>query len=321
MTKVSLDEWIHGCSTVAIAGHVRPDGDCAGSTLAVYNYIADRYPDIKVDIYLEPIPNKFAFLKNAEKIKTAEKNGLKEYDAFIALDCGDLNRLGDAAGYFKKAKKTICIDHHISNHQFASVNYIFPKISSTCELIFGLIDQNWLTKEIAECLYLGIIHDTGVFQYSNTSAKTMEIAGILMGTGINFTRIVDETFYIKTFEQNKIWGKALLDSSLFLDGRCIYSLITKEDMDQFHVLPKHLDGIVSQLRSTKGVEVAIFLYQNDDSGYKISLRSAEAVDVSVIASIFGGGGHIRAAGASIKKSPEEILALLLAEIKKQLDPA
>ena len=116
--------------------------------------------------------------------------------------------------------RTFCVDHHISNQNFADANYIFPEASSTCELVYELIDEEKITKEIAECIYVGIVHDTGVFQYSCTSAKTMNIAGRLMEMGIDFSRIVDKTYYEKTYEQNRILGQALVDSQLFLDGTC-----------------------------------------------------------------------------------------------------
>lgn len=316
---ISLDSYLENVTSVAIAGHVRPDGDCVGSCLAVYNYICDNYPHISVDLYLEPIPEKFCFLRNSEKIQNIGKiDDRLEYGLFISLDCGDLGRLGMARRYFETAKSTFCVDHHISNRSFADFNYIFPNASSTSELVYQLMDPEKITKEIAECIYLGIVHDTGVFQYSCTSSKTMEIAGKLMDTGINYPQIVDETYYIKTYEQNRILGKALLNSELYLDGKCIYSLIKRKHMEKYHVQPSDLDGIVSQLRSTDGVEVAIFLYQNEEGGYKISLRSASYVDVTKIAMEFGGGGHCRAAGASSTDKPEEILKKLLSRIKKQI---
>ena len=108
----NLKSQLEGVGTVAIAGHVRPDGDCVGSCLAVYNYIKTYAPQIQVDLYLQPIPNIFKFLKNSEKIKS-EYPQMPAYDLFIMLDCGDTARLGDAAVYFEEAKKTVCIDHQI----------------------------------------------------------------------------------------------------------------------------------------------------------------------------------------------------------------
>ena len=313
----NLASQLQNITSVAIVGHVRPDGDCVGSCLATWNYITTWYPQIQADVYLEPIPNVFQFLNGASQIHH-DCASEQVYDLCIVQDCAATDRLGSAIKYFETAKRTICIDHHISNDSFADENYIFPKIGSTSELIFDLMEEDRITREIAECIYVGMVHDTGVFQYNSTTAKTMNIAGKLMEKGINFTKIVDETFYTKTYEQNRIMGKVLLESRLYLDGACIAGIATLEDMQEFQVLPKHLDGIVNQLRVTKDVEVAVFLYELEKGRYKISMRSNGKVNVSEIAGVFGGGGHIMAAGAEMAGTPEEIIEKIGKEIQKQL---
>ena len=290
---------LEGVRTVIIAGHTRPDGDCVGACMGLWHYLRDNYPEIEADVRLEPVPESYKVIAGVEQIIGSYEDD-KVYDLFIALDASDKGRLAGAQKYFDTAKHRICIDHHISNQNFADANYIFPEASSTCELVYELIDEEKITKEIAECIYVGIVHDTGVFQYSCTSAKTMNIAGRLMEMGIDFSRIVDKTYYEKTYEQNRILGQALVDSQLFLDGKCIASIVTKEEMEKYQVLPKHLEGIVQQLRATKDVEAAIFLYENEDGSFKASMRSSGKVDVAVIMMSYGGGGHIRAAGATIE---------------------
>lgn len=312
-----IDGYLTGASLVAIAGHIKPDGDCTGSTLALYNYIKDYYPHIRVTLYLEPIPNIFKFLRRADEIVSDFTEDVR-YDVFFSLDCGDRGRLGHAAKYFDSAKQTVCVDHHISNQSFADVNHIVPTASSTSELVFGLIEEDRITKEIAECLYVGIIHDTGVFQYSCTSPRTMEIAGRLMDLGIDYPTIVDRTFFEKTFEQNQILGTALLKARRYFENRCIASIITAEDMSACHALPKHLEGIVAHLRSTKGVDVSILIYETGDGQQKVSMRSNGAVDVAAIGVKHGGGGHVRAAGITLKGEPEQILQLLLEDVRAQL---
>ena len=314
---MNLKSKLEGKQRIGIAGHVRPDGDCAGSTLAVYNYIKNNYPNADVRLYLEPIPNIFKFLQRSEEIRSDYTDEI-DFDLFIALDCSDLGRLGNAAKYFEHAKETLCIDHHVTNGAFAMDNYIFPKASSTCELVFELLEKEKITREIAECLYTGMVHDTGVFQYSCTSAKTMNIAGQLMEMGIDYPKIVDETFYTKTFNQNKILGQALLNSRLYLDGKVIASVISHQEMMDFDVLPKHLDGIVNQLRITKDVKVALFLYENEDGTFKGSLRVNGEFDVAKIAAVFGGGGHVKAAGFSTSGPAEEAIFRVVAEIEKNI---
>lgn len=313
----NLDDFLKEAGTVAVAGHIRPDGDCVGSCLAAYNYIKTYYPNVRVDLYLQEIPNIFKFMARSEEIlhDTSTDN---VYDLFLSLDCGDTGRLGGAAAIFDRAKKTVCVDHHISNQSFADENYVFPEASSTSELIYELLPKERLTKEIAACIYTGIAHDTGVFQYACTSPKTMEAAGTLMGLGIDYTRIVEETFYTKTYAQNQIMACALLKSRLHLDGRCISSVITAEDMRRYGVLPKHLDGIVNQLRITRGVEAAIFLYEEENGDFKVSMRSKPPVNVSEIAVKFGGGGHIRAAGCSVAGDADAIIETIVKEVEERL---
>lgn len=313
---IKLEDKLKGITTVGISGHVRPDGDCVGSTMAVYNYIVTYHPEIQVDIYLESIPNVFHFLKNTDQIQSTSED--KVYDLFIVLDCGDKERLGANAKYYEMAKHTLCIDHHASNQAFAEENYIIPDASSTCELVFNMMDEDKITKEIAECLYTGIVHDTGVFQYSCTSARTMNVVGILMEKGINYPKIVDDTFYTKTYNQNRILGYALLNSKLYLDGKVILTYLTKEDLKEFHCTPKELDGIVNQLRVTKDTVVAVFLYETEDGSFKASFRVNGEFNVAEIALLFGGGGHIKAAGCNIVGPIEEVISRILAEIEKKL---
>jgi phosphoesterase RecJ-like protein len=312
-----IDEVLEGKKTIGITGHVRPDGDCVGSTLAMYNYISDRCPEAQIRLFLEPMPNIFGFLKGVEQV-CHDYPDEPSFDLFIVLDCGDIGRIGDAAKYFNSAAHTVCIDHHISNQAFAEVNYVFPDASSTCELVFELLEEEAITKAIAECLYTGIVHDTGVFQYSCTASKTMNIAGKLMDKGIDYNRIVDETFHQKTYNQNRVMGKALLDSQLYLDGRVIVAALPLATMKEFDVLPKHMDGIVNQLRVTKGVRVAVFLYENEDHSYKASFRVNGDFDAAALAMHFGGGGHVKAAGCTLEGELAEIIDRIVSEIQKRL---
>jgi phosphoesterase RecJ-like protein len=314
----NLEEVLVNMRSVGIAGHVRPDGDCVGSCLATYNYIKTWHPDIAVSLYLEPIPNIFKFISHSDEI-ISDFSLDASYDLFIVQDCSDLSRIGGAAKYFNAAAHTVCIDHHVTNNDFADDNYIFPDASSTSELIYGLLDEERITKEIAESIYTGIVHDTGVFQYSCTSKRTMEIAGSLMEKGIEYTRIIDDTFYTKTWNQNRIMGLALLKSKLHCNGAVISSVITEQEMKEYDVLPKHLDGIVSQLRVTKDVEVSIFLYQTGEEDFKVSMRSVNYVDVATICLEYGGGGHVRAAGCTMSGESDEIIEKLVDAVRHQLN--
>ena len=303
--------------TVAIGGHIRPDGDCVGSCMGLYLYLKEHYPDIEADVYLEKIPDTFLFIKDVEKIRHVADES-KVYDLFVSLDCGDADRLSFSKVLFEQAKKTFCVDHHISNQAYADENYIVPEASSTSELVYHLMEPDKISREVAECLYMGIAHDTGIFQYSCTSPETMEIAANLMRKGIRASEIIEKTYYEKTYAQNQILGRALLESFMLMDGKCIVSYISKKEMDFHEVTTQDLEGIVSQLRMTKGVEVAIFLYELSHQEYKVSMRANGDVDVSKVAQYFGGGGHKRAAGLTMKGTVHDVINNLTEQIHMQL---
>ena len=314
MNKI-LEE-LRGAKTIGISGHIRPDGDCVGSCMGLYLFLKKALPEAEVKVYLERPADIYDCIKGVEHI--AEAGSEPEIlDVFIALDAGK-ERLGEAEKYFDAAKKTINIDHHISNKGTGDINYIVPDASSTSELVFDVIDEEMLDADIAQALYMGIVHDTGVFQYSNTKPKTLKTAAKLIEYGFDFSRLIDTTFYEKTYIQNQILGRALLESILFLDGKCIVSVVDRKTMDFYGARPSDLDGIVSQLRSTKGVECAVFMYETGLQEYKVSMRSCGGVDVASIASYFGGGGHVRAAGCTMKGTFHDVINNLSLHIEKQL---
>lgn len=316
--SIVLSDILNGKKEIALGGHVRPDGDCVGSVMGLYLYLKEQYPALKVDVYLEKIPASFHLIQDTEIIQHEIPAG-KAYDLFLCLDCGDEGRLGFSAPLFHQAKETACIDHHISNEAFADNNYIEPEASSTSELVYRLLESEKISKSCAEALYMGIAHDTGIFQYSCTAPETMEAAADLLRKGINGNQIIDKTFYEKTYIQNQILGKALLESMLVLDKKCIVSYISEKDMKFFEAVPADLEGIVSQLRCTGGTEVAIFLYETASQTYKVSLRSKESVDVSQIAKYFGGGGHVRAAGCTMKGTVHDVMNNIIGQIACQLN--
>lgn len=314
----NLKELLEGKQSVALGGHVRPDGDCVGSTMGLYLYLKENFPQIETDLYLESVPEAYSMIRHTDEVKSELPEG-KIYDLFICMDCGDLQRLGFSQKLFIESKQTACIDHHVSNEAFADVNYIVPDASSTSELVYNLLDYDKMSLETAEALYMGIAHDTGIFRYSCTSPETMEAAAQLMRKGVDTAKITDRTYYEKTYIQNQILGKALLESIMVLDQRCIISVVRLKEMEFFKAKPSDLEGIVSQMRQTKGVEVAMFLHETASQTFKVSLRSKEQVDVSSIAKYFGGGGHVRAAGVTMKGSVHDVINNLTALIEKQLD--
>ena len=296
---MNLKEELKGCKTIAISGHVRPDGDCIGSVVSMYLYLSKVMSKATVIPMLEAPAPEFGFLAHIEDICSDFNPAVSKFDAFVSLDCSTPDRLGEAQKFFEGADKRIVVDHHVTNDGFGDINEIVPDASSTCEVIFDLIDSDDLDVDIATAIYVGIIHDTGVLHYSCTSPKTLRTVASLIEFGFDFPEIIDKTFYEKTYLQNEMLGRGLVESFMFADGKCIVSKVDKKMMDFYGAVPHDLDGIVNQLRYTKGVEVAIFMYELAPMEYKVSLRSRGPVDVAKIAKFFDGGGHVRAAGCTM----------------------
>lgn len=315
---MNIYEEVKNAATIGISGHVRPDGDCIGSAMGLYLYLKKACPMATVQVMLEEPADVFNCLKGIDEIHTDFSTDVDTFDVFIVVDA-EKGRTGEAEKYFDKAKKTINIDHHISNSGSGDINYIVPDASSSSELVYQVIgDKSMLDAEIAKALYMGIVHDTGVFQYSNTSPETLKTAAELVAYGFDFSKLIDETFYEKTYVQNQILGRALLESILFMEGKCVVSMVDKKNMNFYQAKPHDLEGIVNQLRNTKGVECAIFMYQTDTLEYKVSLRSNGKVDVAKVAAFFGGGGHVRAAGVTMQGTFHDIVNNLSAQIAQQI---
>ncbi len=316
-----LDDFLKNTNTLAIFGHVRPDGDCVGSTLALYNYILDNFPNIKVQVYLEKFPESYRILNGADKALPLfeSSDGSEPFDAAVLMDTPSFERVGaGGVACLQSAKKTCNIDHHISNPKnLCSLNIVEPSASSASQVLFEQLDPSKISKRTAECLYLGIVHDTGAFKFSNTGKRTMEIVGTLIDKGIDFARIVNETYYTRTYKQTLVTGFVLQNCKLALEGRVVHAYVTPEKMKEFDVTPVDLSNVIDTLREVSGTEVAVFLYPVNGK-YKISLRSNYVVDVNAIAKEFGGGGHTRAAGGDTDLSPDDAIRKILELVEKQL---
>ena len=317
---IRITEEVRNAGSIAVSGHIRPDGDCVGSVMGLYLYLKKELPEAEVDVYLEKPAEIFDCISHIEDIKS-EFNNVdtgKIYDVFIVLDCAD-DRLGEVRALYEKARKKINIDHHISNPGCGDVRIVEPERSSTAELLYDLMDPAALDEEIARALYIGIIHDTGVLRYSNTAPHTLQVVSELIKFGFDFSKIIDDTFYEKTYVQTQIMGRAILEIFCFIHDKCIVSMVSRRMMDFYQVTPQDLDGIVNQLLAVKGVECAIFMYEIRTLEYKISMRSKGRVDVAGVAMRFGGGGHVRAAGCTMNGTYHDNINNLAIGIAEQLN--
>lgn len=310
-----IDE-LRDAESIAISGHQRPDGDCVGSVMGLYLYLKKELPGAVIDAYLERPADIFGCISHIEEIKS-DFNTERTYDAFVALDTVP-DRMGGASDIYLKARKKINIDHHVSNPGHGDVSVVEPERSSTAELLYDLMDPEKIDGEIAKAIYIGIIHDTGVLRYSNTSPRTLQITAELIKFGFDFSQIIEETFYERTYRQTQIMGRAVLESMRILHDRCIVSVVSQRMMEFYRVTSKDLDGIVNQLLSVKGVDCAILMHETGTQEYKVSMRSKGAVDVAAVAVKFGGGGHVRAAGCTMNGTYRDGINNLCGLIAEQL---
>lgn len=305
-----------GAKVIGITGHIRPDGDCVGSCMALYLFLKKNMPKTEVIVYLEESSRAYYHITQVKDIDV-EYTPRQQYDVFFCLDAMP-DRTGQAEALYQKAIKKINIDHHITNNGCGDVNYIHPEIGSCAELIYDLIPEKDIDDDIARALYIGIIHDTGVFQFSNTRPSTLIAASKLIQYDIDFANLIQESFYEKSYKQTKIMAEAVLRSKMYLEGKCLLSYMTQEDMAHFQINTSDFTGIINRLKMVRGTECAVFMYEIAPETYKVSLRTSEHVDAVVITSVFGGGGHVRAAGCNIEGSATEVIHKLIAEIGKQL---
>ncbi len=305
-----------GAKTIGITGHIRPDGDCVGSCMALYLYLKKVLPDADITVYLEETAKVYYQITciNDVDYMFASKD---KYDVFFCLDSTP-DRTGLGQKLYESALKKINIDHHITNSGCGDVNYIQPEIGSTAEVIYNLIPKADIDDEIAKALYIGIIHDTGVFQFSNTLPSTMIAGADLIQYDIDFANLIQESFYEKTYKQTKIMAESVLKSEMYLDEKCLLTYFTQDDIKRLQAESPDFTGIINRLKNVQGVECAVFMYEIEPGAYKVSLRTTDKVDATAITTVFNGGGHVKAAGCTIKGTAEQVIAKITNEIAKQL---
>lgn len=307
---------IKKADSILILSHEGPDGDAIGSSLAMYLAIKDMGRN--VEVVIKEIPENFSFLPCIDEVKP--EPSLENYDLAIALDCPDLNRINSSyIPYFENAKITAQFDHHNKNSMFADYNIVNHVSPACAQILVSNFDYLGIetTKDIATCLLAGIITDTGGFKNSGITVETFEFAGWALDKGVNVSKVYKDSMLIVTKSKFEI-QKLAMDRLEFLEnGKIAFTYLTKEDEKAICTNPGDRDGVVEIGRNIEGVEVSIFVYEKD-KGFKASLRSNEYVNVSEICIYFGGGGHIKAAGADINMPLEEVKKAILAETVKYL---
>ncbi|MDL2248791.1 bifunctional oligoribonuclease/PAP phosphatase NrnA [Tyzzerella sp. OttesenSCG-928-J15] len=304
-------EQIFMSHSIAIAGHVSPDGDAVASCLALARCVKKLGKEPVV--LLESAPKRYSFIAGQEFIKFDGYEQLKP-DLFISCDCGSKERMGKAEHLFDSMENTVVVDHHISNNNYGRLNYVDPHASSTCEMVYdiiALVDN--IDVEIASAIYTGIIFDTGGLRFGSTSPDTMVKISKLMEYNIPFTEIYTKTMLTHSYEETQIFSKAIGKMKFAENLPIVFTSVSLEEMQAVNAGKEDLEGIVEYMLNTKGAAVSVFIYQTGENMSKASFRSVR-FNVNEIAANWGGGGHVNASGATLGLKPDEAVKEVMAYI-------
>jgi phosphoesterase RecJ-like protein len=334
MTDIALDTDLDSvvaalaaADRVLIATHENPDGDAIGSMTAAA--AALRQLGREVRTYLEPestIPHEVGFLDTAGVERQVDPATLEGW-ALLALDCGNERRLGGQyTELLTHCAPVIDVDHHHDNSRFGTVNLIDGHASSTAEILVSIFDRLGveLTPAIAESLYVGLVTDTGRFQYRTTSPAALRLGARLVEAGVDVHKIFERVFESIQPGKLKLLGRVIDHAESYCDGRLLVSHVTRDDLALVEGDEATTEGLIDHLRQVEGVQVAglireqVPLADGTLAPNRVSLRSRGLIDVSVIARLSSGGGHKQAAGFSHAGSIEEIRRFIVSEVSAQL---
>ncbi|WP_330388974.1 DHH family phosphoesterase [Tepidibacter thalassicus] len=310
----NIIEAIMGSDNFIITSHYSPDGDNLGSSIGLY-YALKKLNKNVFFVLDDVLPINLKFLYEDIKVYKSEEVKVKDYN-LISLDCGDKDRLCCSEYLKENYKMLINIDHHKSNDNYGDLNYVDPTASSTCEIIYDLlmrIDNKIIDKKIGNCLYTGLITDTGNFMYSNTNPSSFIMASNLLKLDIDKQGIIKNIYQNNPLNYVKILGDAL-NTLEVINGKIATIDLTYEMFKKNNISFNNVDGVVNYARDIQGIEVGILFKQKDLNVVKVSFRSKSYVDVNKIAQKFGGGGHMMASGCTIEDSLENVKKAIIKEV-------
>lgn len=301
--------------------HVNPDGDAIGSSLALA--LALRRLRKKVTLVrVDELPETYRFLPGADLyVPYQQVDG--EYDVALFLDCGDLDRVGAARSVVDRAKVKVNIDHHVTNTYYGDYNYIDPLVSSVGEQIYQMLHaaEIALDKDIATNLYVAVATDTGSFRYENTHVDTHMIAAALLMEGVEPGEISNQVYETRSLAAVRLLGAVLATLQVSRDGQVVWLTLTRRTLADTGATDDDTEGLVNYARSVRGVEVGVLFREVEGGEVRVNFRSKSRVDVSAIASQFGGGGHPRASGATASGTLEEVTDRVLTAVAEALQQA
>ncbi|HZK83366.1 MAG TPA: bifunctional oligoribonuclease/PAP phosphatase NrnA [Desulfosporosinus sp.] len=311
-TPEEMIEVLRKAPKVALFSHISPDGDCLGSMLAMG--LALEKMGKEVSFYNpDPVPSYLAFLPGSYRVK--QELPSPQPKVLLFVDCTDLGRVNMSRSEISGDSTVLNLDHHISNLFFGDFNWVDAQASAVGEVALALIKQLGveLDIDIATNLYTAIVTDSGCFQYSNTTAQTHRSTADLLDLGVDLSRIHHSIFDQKPLAQSKLLQCALAGLEILADGQLAIMSLSTEDFQKSGAEQELSEGLVNQARSIAGVEVAVLLKEVGPEEIKVGLRSNLWLNVNEIAVLFGGGGHQRAAGCTLR--------MLMTEAKQSITTA
>lgn len=307
-------EFLKGCEDAVILTHQSPDGDCIGAGFALKDLLEALGKRSRV-LCSDEFPKRYDFMTSVGSGEEFEPKTV------IAVDIADPQLMGNLRETYEN-KVQLCIDHHISNVGYAEKTLLNAGASATCELIYELADamKIQMSDHCAACIYTGIATDTGCFKYECTTARCHEIAAELMKSHkLKYAKINREMFDVKSIGRLKMERIVTDLMEYYLDNRLTMICITSDILNEQHVDANDLDGCASIPLQVEGVEVGVTIKEKSENEYKVSMRSANDVNVSAICQTLGGGGHIKAAGCLVKGTLEEVKAAVVEAVRKGME--
>lgn len=299
-------DWLKPGMRVVLTTHVNADGDGAGSGVAMYHFLAQLGVQAVI-ANPTPFPKRYEFLLDGIRRAEQSRHAVREVrraDAVLVLDIADLGRIGHLATAVQERGVPVgCIDHHVSNGNLPpGPRFVDAHACATGELVYDLAAvAGWpLERAAAQAIYVAILTDTGGFRFSNTSARALRIAGELIGKGVEPEGVYRNVYAAESEGKIRLTGEALDTLEVEQEAGLAWLTVPPGAMERHGVDPDELDGIVEFARSIRGVRLAILFRQLANGRIKVSFRSVGAVNVAALAEQFGGGGHRKAAGASLE---------------------
>ena len=301
-----------------ITAHINPEGDSLGSQLGM-KALLESLGKTVIIVDNDAVPDHYKFLPKAGEISNDLAAGL-DFEAAIILDCPTLKRIGKVRDLIGNGKSIINVDHHISNEKFGDVNWVDPNASSAGEMVYKIYKEMGLklTKEKALVLYIAILTDTGSFNYDNTSSVTHDIAGELLGYGIDPASVSESVYEKRSLADIKLFGLVLSTIKVNKEGDVAYLEVTKKILKETGADLMKAEGFVNYARSIENVKVAMIFKEDADNKISVSFRSKGEADVNKIASFFGGGGHVKASGCVVEGKLAEVEKKVLAKVDEVL---